>query len=530
MTPLTADQLKAQAHALRAQLTAPELLKKLIYLENALEQFKPKVALMGGWNAGKSTLLNELLNLNKLLPSSALPETSTLIELTYDASAVPQPKLTLIERSGAQHQVDMSEFKEAAQRHPEIYLHVGLPHEALRGFDLIDTPGDNSTDPHHQAVFEVLMRETELTLYVIRADRFVLRNDLKHLQALCARSEARHVKVVFTHEDLTTADQRAAIEEGLRELLPELSAPLWATAPLSSASREGLLKGLSSWVAQEGHSAHLARLARAFERLQAEQRALLHQDVLALKAGEQLARLSELERAHELAVCAHQSESLRQRLTHALSLCEARLKVVFQERFELLRQGFWAEGQGLDPQDRDALERFNQRLSTGVGELITEVQALVTRELAETLNAQLPEDAHISPLHADIQALSFDDILGEISDLLEALPAFARELAGRVELLLRRDPKLVILVKILRTLRAKENFTLALSELLDALSRDLMTPLHAWWQDLAQRMTTLFEERLSHYEAQLQALSQGSEHTKLLLELQEKESALKALS
>jgi len=301
-------------------------------------------------------------------------------------------------------------------------------------------------------------------------------------------------------------------------------------APLSSASREGLLEALSSWVAQEGYSAHLARVARALERLQAEQRALLHQDVLALRAGEQLARLSELEREHELAMCAHQSESLRQQLTHALSLCEARLKVIFQERFELLRQALWAEAQRIDPLDREAIERFNQFISVCTGELITEVQTRLTQELAQTLNAQLPEGAHISSLHADIQALSFDDFFGDISELLKALPEFEKGLVQRVELLLLRDPKLIILVKALRALRANENFTLALSEFLDALSLDLMTPLYAWWQELAQRITALFEERLSHYNTQLQALSQVNDNARLLLDLQEKESALKALS
>lgn len=532
MTQLTSDQLKAQAHALRAQITAPELLQELTRLEDSLERFKPKIVLMGGWNAGKSTLINELLNLHALLPSSHLPETSTLIELTYDSSARLHPTLALIERSGARHNIDRSEFKEAIRRHPETYLHVGVANEVLRTFDLLDTPGDNSTVPRHQALFEVLMSETELTIYVIRADRFILRNDLKRLRTLCARNEARHVMVVFTHEDLITdANQKVAIEGGLRELLPELSKPLWVQAPLSMVSRELLIERLSSWVAKEGHYAHFTRVARWLEQIKTEQRTILRQNLHALRTGQQLARLSELERKHELAVCVDQSEALYRHFTNTLSLCETKLNVIFQERFELLRQKFWNEGQELDPLDLEALDLFNQRLITCVSELLTDVQTRVMHELAQALSARLPENTStIISVFPDIQPLFIDDLLGDFSKLLEILPENTRSLVERIELILMRDPKLIILIKILHKFRAKENFRILLSDYLKTLSYDIMSPLHIWWGNIAQGMTVLFKDRHSQYGVQIRKMSQDNDNTMVLLEIQEKESLLLALN
>jgi len=95
----------------------------------------PRIALLGEFNTGKSTLANVLMG-SGVLPTSVHANTRFPVRLHY--ADVPALEVELSDRS--RHPMSLAEV-DALQRGEARLLHVGLPVTRLKKFELIDTPG-----------------------------------------------------------------------------------------------------------------------------------------------------------------------------------------------------------------------------------------------------------------------------------------------------------------------------------------------------------------------------------------------------
>jgi len=95
----------------------------------------PRIALLGEFNAGKSTLANVLMG-SGVLPTSIHANTRVPVLLHYADVVTLEVELADYSR----HPLSLAEV-EVLQRGEARLLHVGLPVARLKKFELIDTPG-----------------------------------------------------------------------------------------------------------------------------------------------------------------------------------------------------------------------------------------------------------------------------------------------------------------------------------------------------------------------------------------------------
>lgn len=95
----------------------------------------PRVVLLGEFNTGKSTIVNALIG-REVLPTSI--HANTRVPLLVHFSE--RPSLMLECRDHVRHRFDDAAIA-LLQAGRGCMLHVGLPVEILRSFELIDTPG-----------------------------------------------------------------------------------------------------------------------------------------------------------------------------------------------------------------------------------------------------------------------------------------------------------------------------------------------------------------------------------------------------
>jgi GTPase Era involved in 16S rRNA processing len=123
----------------------------------------PMVAVVGSFNAGKSTLINALLG-REILKASALPANARVILLQYS----DKPTLVGFTATGEKRTYDPTLLHQIAFEGDESFVSVrrdlsylvyGYPHDRLRQVVLIDTPGLNATfEDHALSTADILSR------------------------------------------------------------------------------------------------------------------------------------------------------------------------------------------------------------------------------------------------------------------------------------------------------------------------------------------------------------------------------------
>ena len=142
----------------------------------------------GEYNAGKSSLLNALLN-ESVMPEGVTPTTDAITVLTYG--------------------------REPAERREDGVLHRSAPAEALRDLAFVDTPGTNAVVEKHQELTERFVPRADLVLFVTSADRPFTRSERVFLELIV--SWGKKIVVVVNKMDLL--DDEDGGEDGREEVL-----------------------------------------------------------------------------------------------------------------------------------------------------------------------------------------------------------------------------------------------------------------------------------------------------------------------
>ncbi|MCC6525104.1 MAG: dynamin family protein [Polyangiaceae bacterium] len=156
---------------LRGALRALDRLDRLGALEAlALERERPlRVAILGEFNAGKSTMLNALLGTD-VAPMGVRPTTAVL----HWVSWAPDAFARVLVRGGADRVVPHAELKQAlaeveaaGKRVERVLIHA--PIERLKRIELLDTPGFNAPDPDHAERARGSFTEAHVALWLLDA-------------------------------------------------------------------------------------------------------------------------------------------------------------------------------------------------------------------------------------------------------------------------------------------------------------------------------------------------------------------------
>lgn len=224
------DRLLVEAVSSASQLTVAqqEIVGRIEKLRSRLADRILRIAILGQFKRGKSTLLNALLE-TPLLPTGITPVTSIPTFIKYGEGRTA----TITFKDGKEPIVvsNPSEIGGVLTRYvsetnnPENVFSVGgvdlaLPSKFLsQGIILIDTPGIGSTFRHNTAAAEAFLPECDAAVLVLSADPPITDMEVTYLNKI--RETIPKLVFVLNKVDLLTDDERTCAIQFLHSQLKQ---------------------------------------------------------------------------------------------------------------------------------------------------------------------------------------------------------------------------------------------------------------------------------------------------------------------
>jgi small GTP-binding protein len=223
----------------------------------AVERERPlRVALLGEFNAGKSTLLNALLGTD-VAPTGVLPTTASLHWVAW----APDPFVRVTVRAQSDRIVSHDDLKRTLDQlrregaEVERVL-IYAPIERLKRIELLDTPGFNAPFAEHAELAEAAVREAHVALWLLDATAPLKETERLAIERIAAAGVPVQV-LVNKLDRLHDGEADVVMAYVARALgdagLPSLRPPVGLSARLALRGRLGDRDALdaSNWQAVE---------------------------------------------------------------------------------------------------------------------------------------------------------------------------------------------------------------------------------------------------------------------------------------
>ncbi|GAB4385778.1 dynamin family protein [Albidovulum sp.] len=164
---------------------------------------KPRIAMMGEFSAGKSTLSNLLLD-RKVLPEKV---TATRLPPVWIAHGEDRPHR--IDLDGARHEVALDEL-DAVPLDDTLYVRLEFDAALLQRCDLIDFPG--ISDPNMSSeVWERMLGEVDAVLWCTHATQAWRQSEAAVWEMIPETIRARSLLLITRFDKLTTDRDRMRV-------------------------------------------------------------------------------------------------------------------------------------------------------------------------------------------------------------------------------------------------------------------------------------------------------------------------------
>ncbi len=184
-------------------------------LKDEIDEFKVKVLIVGEFSAGKTALINCLLD-DDILPEDITPETALATEIVYGE----EPAIMLVNKD---KNVEKCSLDEISKYDPQKYLKYiyTLPNDnltKLKDYVLVDMPGFNSgIEAHNKAIMQYI-EEGTVYFFVIDASNGTLSKS-----AINFLSEIKHysnnLSFILTKSDKLTSENLSKITEHIKDVI-----------------------------------------------------------------------------------------------------------------------------------------------------------------------------------------------------------------------------------------------------------------------------------------------------------------------
>ncbi|RSL33426.1 GTP-binding protein [Salibacterium salarium] len=197
----------------------PEDEKRIKMLEEKKKNPFFEIAFCGHFSAGKSTLLNGLLE-NELLPTSPVPTSANIISILHG-----ETRLELVNNEGKQQtwaeEIPWDKVRKWGMDGEEIQsisIYAPLPFVSEQT-KILDTPGVDSTDPNHKLVTAEQLYTTDVIVYVSDYNHVQSETNIRFLKQMA--KEGKPIILVINqidkHDDKELSP--ASFENALRSML-----------------------------------------------------------------------------------------------------------------------------------------------------------------------------------------------------------------------------------------------------------------------------------------------------------------------
>jgi small GTP-binding protein len=225
----------------------------------AAERSRPvRIAIVGEFNAGKSTFINALMGAD-IAPTGVLPTTATLHHLRYAQD--PFARIVLEPSAGAatrERIVPVAELRAALKSGAGAVKRVEilLPLASLTRVEILDTPGFNAPEKEHAETARGAFEEADAVIWLLDAAQPLKGTERVVLEE--ARAQKLPIQILVNKADRLAAPDLAKVmnlvEASLREIgVVSWSAPLALSARLALAGKLGDARALdaSGWLRVE---------------------------------------------------------------------------------------------------------------------------------------------------------------------------------------------------------------------------------------------------------------------------------------
>jgi len=220
------------------------------------------VAVMGEFNAGKSTFLNALLG-GKILPTGVRPTTRLPCVIRWG----PMPLLQETGQGGfcAAHPIEetfafVDEQSVSGIAEEQSFLDVRIPNPVLKDVWFVDMPGLNSRYSRHQRASEEFIHEADVIIWVSNAAQLGQATELAAMKKLIRPYQK--VLPVLNRIDEIGLDERPEVIEAFSRLVKDRSSEVIAVSARDAANDSGVRDSWKPWLERlVANSAHLKEMA-----------------------------------------------------------------------------------------------------------------------------------------------------------------------------------------------------------------------------------------------------------------------------
>lgn len=382
-------------------------------LQAAAAMDRVRIAVVGQFNAGKSTLINALVGTD-LLPIGALPTSTAIAEVT--AGPEQYVRVAADGLSEKELPITRDEFARLAvtEGSPPALVRAWLPSIDLpAGVTVADTPGINSLTEQHAAVTYGYLPTCDAVLLVADGSRGLVEGDLTFLHDHVLVQTRERLIVVLSRMDARPPSDRAQVIEGANDALKRVGVddvPVLASfGGLTQHSEES--KGKIWASVQQRILAHRGAMGsvrrdRALARIGAEAIAALRaqEGRLTFDAAELEAQIAQFSK--ERADVRERQERINQELREGRDHLAAELRQTVHAAVARIARRAPEFLSALENEKGDGSKASNMIR----GELAREIESLAGTWLKPRLEAMVSKwSADIGRLYSDVPALTVAD-------------------------------------------------------------------------------------------------------------------------
>lgn len=189
------------------------------------------LAIVGEFNAGKSTLLNAILG-EAVLPMGVLPTTAHTGILHWG----PRKAARIVDLDGEAEEVTFAEAKEQMKTNADSIsrIEITYPHPMLRVVRFWDTPGFNAIEERHEEVAARALQDAEAILWVMDANQVLSATEFDKIEDVQGGDERLLVVINKVDRLGPVAERDDAVAEVVSYVEDEIGDRIAGVFPLSA--------------------------------------------------------------------------------------------------------------------------------------------------------------------------------------------------------------------------------------------------------------------------------------------------------